>query len=253
MSGYWIIFIIPVGLIVGNFLDVCKYRPPSSIPLLCLSLYCPHCQKVLRWWQIIPLLNYLISKGKCRHCQQTISWGFPIIEFLSLTIAFLLFLRIETATAYIFYLFLFWGIMVGSVTDIVHRMIPNRLILMLFIGGSIFNLFFRVIDWTQAVVSLILSIALMLSIRWLVSWFLKNESLGMGDVKFSGVLGFYLGIENFLLALFIGSFLGIIYAYMIKNILKKSQYGYIPFIPFLGAGALIALFLLPELRSFLMM
>ncbi len=173
------------------------------------------------------------------------------MEFLSLIVPLLLFLKVETLTAYIFYLFLFWGIIVGSVTDIFHRIIPNRLVLILFIGGSIYNLIFRVMDWMPAVMGLIISTGLMVSIRWTVSWFLKRESLGMGDIKFSGVLGFYLGIENFLLALFIGSFLGILYADLKKNIIMKSRYRDIPFVPFLGVGTLIALFLPSELRSYL--
>lgn len=252
MSGYWIIFIIPVGLIVGSFLRVCIYYLPKNISVLSHSPKCPHCKHTLRWWQFIPLLSLLILKRKCPYCHQTICQAYPIIEFLSLTVALILFLRVETLAVYLFYLLLFWGIIVGSGTDLFYRIIPNHLILPLFIGGSIYNFFFRLIDWAPAVVGLIISIAIMLAIRWSVGWFLKKESLGMGDVKFSGVLGFYLGIENFLFALFIGSFLGIIYIVMKKNILKGIWDGYIPFAPFLGSGAWISFFLQPEWRSYLM-
>ena len=82
--------------------------------------------------------------------------------------------------------------------------------------------------------------------------FLKRESLWISDVEFSGLLEFYRGIANFLMVLFIGSFLGIRYTYMKKNILKESRYGYNPFIPIFEERALIDFLLPSELRSYLL-
>jgi len=252
MSGYWIIFIIPVGLIVGSLLKVYIVSLPKSASLFRTFYQCPHCKGDLLLWQIIPLFRIFVFKAKCHFCQQSIRSGYPVVEFVCVLTALVLFLKVETLTSYLFYLFLFWGIILASAVDLLHRIIPNRLITLLVVGGGIFNFCFVVNKWSQALLGLILSIMVMLSLRSTVSFFLKKESLGMGDVKFSGVLGFYLGIENFLFALCIGSFLGILYAYTRKNLLTGAWDRQIPFVPFLSSGVLLTFFFQSELRSYLM-
>ena len=134
-----------LGLIFGSFLNVCIYRIPIKISIITPRSFCPHCKEQITWWQNIPLLSFIILRGKCHYCHRKISWRYPLVELLTGIISMILFLEFGLTHILIFYLLLFYTLIAISFIDISHQVIPNKILLFLIISGILQNLALKII------------------------------------------------------------------------------------------------------------
>src|SRR5690625_3326892 len=130
-NSIWIIFNV-VGL-----------RLPKSIPFHNDRSYCPHCEMQLRWFELIPIVSYIIQQGKCRHCGKRIAKLYPLIEMIRGSLFAFAFWKIGLQVELIMILLLFSLAMILVVTDLNYLLIPNKILLFflpLFIGLRILSL-----------------------------------------------------------------------------------------------------------------
>jgi len=239
-----IFFIFIIGLAIGSFLNVCIYRLPRGESLIYPPSHCPECGSLIKWYDNIPLLSYLMLKGRCRNCSCLISPRYPLVEGLTglfYLFAFL-FHRINGSSFILFFrdiIFISFLIPIFFI-DLNDRIIPNSLSYSILILGLLFSLL------TKSLLSTLLGMGigagLFLGIYLLGSFFLKEESLGVGDIKLAAGIGAFLGWKDALLCFFLSSILGGVVAGLLLLAHVKGRRERIPFAPFLVAGAFISIF-----------
>jgi leader peptidase (prepilin peptidase) / N-methyltransferase len=259
-SWLLLLFIFLFGLIFGSFLNVCIYRIPRDLSVVSPRSFCPECGSRLPWTQNVPLLSYLLLRGRCRNCSQPIGFRYPLVElttgllFLSIAIRYALtLLAIKWLLFDMILVVLFW-------TDLEERILPDELTL----GGSfiavLFSLFVVVpgslgalllpeANWRmQSLLNAAIGAALLALPVWGIGAaygrLRKREALGWGDVKLLAMLGLFLGPKDGLAALLLGSVSGAVVGLGLLIWMKKTTRSYeLPFGSFLCAGAALIPFL----------
>ncbi len=251
-----------IGLCLGSFLNVCIARLPEDKSIVRPYSYCPKCKKGLRWYDNLPILSYLILRGKCRFCQKKISLVYPLVELITASLFFFLYSRFGFGLRLAEYSILFFLLIVVSFIDIKYHAIPAYLCVLgmvvalgfsfipsleLFREG-VFN--FRAWPIYSRLVGLVfglgfayffklfgdLFIGVYLSIRKKDSIEGETESLGLGDVDFMGMVGAFLGIEAAILVFFLAPFVAIGYT-IFAFVFKRSHL--MPYLPYLSIATLI--------------
>ncbi len=247
------VFIFLLGTIIGSFLNVVIYRFNTGKPIVNGRSICMTCNRTLRWYELIPILSYVMQSGKCRRCKEIISYQYPIVEFAT----GLMFVLIAThflpilffsSTSYValvvLFSFIFSLLIVISVYDFRHKIIPDKLVF-IFSFVSFVSVFVNhtsfgpLLIWPS--VSYILAgplLALPFALIWLIS---RGKWMGLGDAKLmlglGWVLGLYLGLSAMILAFWIGTIISLaVMLFIHKKIDMKTE---IPFAPFLILGTFI--------------
>jgi leader peptidase (prepilin peptidase)/N-methyltransferase len=243
-------FVFIIGAVFGSFLNVCIYRLPEKISLIFPSSSCPVCKKRIPFWANIPILGYLILKGKCYECSSRISIRYPLVELFAGILTVLSFLQFGFSVQFFIYTIFIYFLIVIAFIDIKTHLIYNKVLIIFFATGVITQIIIPFISWEQAVLGLIAGGSSMFFVALLGKWLFKKESLGMGDVKFAAVCGFFTGWLNILIALYLGFVLAFISITLHNRIKKRKISGYIPLGPFLAAGLILFLFWGKEISSF---
>ncbi len=250
------------GLFWGSFLNNLALRLEKGEDFLLSRSKCPHCGRILSWFELIPLLSFIFQKGKCRNCQSKISLRYPLVELLtglwvyllaySLKTQFVLFSLIE----FFFYLIFLSLLFVLALYDWKTFLVDDRLILfgigvaLFFLifkyfffvvprdFSYLFNYFFPSLGKLEPIFSAFLGSFLFLLI-YLVT---LGKGIGLGDVKLMFLIGLFLRPGDVLLTIIFASFLGSFYGlYLILKTKKLKQP--IPFVPFLFLGVLLTIVL----------
>lgn len=227
------------GLLAGSFLNACIFRIPRGMsPGKPRRSFCPHCSRQIAWWQNIPLVSFVLLKGRCGHCRQPISIQYPLVELVSAASTAGLFYLNDFPTA-LFYLPLLWGGIAIAVIDWHHFIIPDSILLPMIIAAAGLNLWLSVLRWPVALMGALVALGVLFSIRWLAGRLMGREAMGLGDVKFGGVLGFFMGGAHFIGALFLAAIIALILRFFQVGGKKKPRE--IPFGPALFIGGMISL------------
>jgi leader peptidase (prepilin peptidase)/N-methyltransferase len=232
-------FTVAMGAIIGSFLNVIIHRLPREESIVFPNSRCPHCEAAIRPYDNIPVLSYLVLRGRCRVCHARISIRYPAVEALTALLYGLVFLH-DGLTPALFFDVVFVTALVALIfIDAEHMILPNvitypgiifallaRLLLPLLMGGAAFEdmgMLMRVealADWPTWAVSLVgagLGALLGGGSLWLIGWLWERlrgvEAMGLGDVKMMFMVGAYLGwrltVLTIFVAVFLGSFVGI--------------------------------------------
>lgn len=227
---------IIAGLLIGSFLNVCISRLPGGESLLVPGSSCPCCQHLLQWWELIPLLSFLLAKGKCRYCQCPISWRYPLVESLTAAVFAALLWCCGPVPELIRPLLLGSGLIVISFIDLEFYIIPDRILLFLLIGYILTIPFYTMVSPAEMVLGAVTGGALLL-----LPALLYPGGMGGGDIKLAVLLGLYLGWQLVLLAIFVAALAGSLLGIAIHKFRNKGIKEPIPFGPFLALGALVAI------------
>lgn len=231
-----------LGLIIGSFLNVVIWRLPRGESLAQPSSTCPSCGKGIKAYDNIPVLSWLLLRGRCRNCKAAISPRYPIVEALTGGV----FLAIALARGVDDDLALWLPFAAVLITvagiDLDHRIIPNKIVLPAAVWGIVATILFRPDNIDD---SLIAGGAAFLAL--FIAALISPAGMGMGDVKLAGVMGLYLGswvAPAMLVAFLTGSIVGLaIIAREGRGARKKG----VPFGPFLALGGLMAILVGPDL------
>ena len=113
------------GGIVGSFLNVCIHRLPKGESIVLPGSHCPHCKNPIKYYDNLPLISYLLLKGKCRHCHEPISIQYPLVEGITALSSLLLFIKFGPTWNYLFYFSFMGALIIITVIDLFHQIIPD--------------------------------------------------------------------------------------------------------------------------------
>ena len=245
------------GLLIGSFLNVCIYRLPRDLSVVAPRSFCPGCGRQISWYDNIPLLSYVLLRGKCRYCHSSFSVRYPIVEALTAVCFFSAIhqygvsgeaLRLGIFSCLLIVLFF---------TDFETYILPDEVT----IGGALLGLFLSLAfpqpaglvslllpadrlpageSLTDAVLGALIPAGALWLIGELYFRIRGREGLGFGDVKMMLMLGSFTGLEGSLLALIAGSVAGSLVGIVLLAMRGRSAATHeLPFGSFLAAGALI--------------
>jgi len=230
------------GAVVGSFLNVCIFRIPAKTSIIKPLSQCPHCHHPVRFYDNIPLISYIVLRGKCRDCEGKISWRYPLVELVTAILSVLLFLRFGFTINFLIYFIFTAVLIVITFIDIDHQIIPDVLTLP---GIPIFFLlaiFVVKVPWSEALIGLLIGGGMLFTIAYIYQLITKREGMGGGDIKLLAMIGGFLGWKSLIFILLVSSFSGAIVGIAAMVIQKKDMKYAIPFGPFLSAAAVACLF-----------
>lgn len=248
-----IIFIFLLGTLIGSFLNVVIYRFNTGKSIVSGRSICMTCNHTLRWYELIPIFSFLIQSGKCRRCASGISHQYPLVEFgtglvyVLIALHFIPILSLSQSSYILLvtlFSFIFSLLIVISVYDIRHKIIPDKLVyvyafislLSIFINHTGVGPLFVKAPLMSIIAGPLL--ALPFALLWLIS---KGRWMGLGDAKLmlgiGWMLGLLAGVATIMLSFWIGSVISLaVILFSHKKIDMKTE---IPFAPFLIISTLI--------------
>jgi len=238
----WHIVSIIFGALIGSFLNVCIIRLPKEESIISPGSHCPHCKNQIKFYDNIPLISYLLLRGKCRYCKGQISTQYPLVEGITALSSLVLFMRFGPSLSYLIYFAFVAALIVITVIDLYHQIIPDVISLPGIGVGLLASLIIPQITFFDSLVGTLLGGGSLFLVATLYQWLFKREGMGGGDVKLLAMIGAFLGWKAVILTILLGSLIGSIIGISIM-VLKGKDFKYaIPFGPFLSLGAVIALF-----------
>jgi len=237
-----------LGLIIGSFANVCIYRLPRQESVVWPGSHCPHCDVPIAWYDNIPLLSFVLLRGRCRRCAAPISWRYPVVEALTAA------LFVQSIAAFGPSLRAVQSMVLGTLliivffVDLDHFIIPNRVTY----PGTVVGLLFTAAlsGWRPAAGAAATAAALggaFVLINVVSARLLGEEGMGLGDAKLAAMIGAFLGWPNGAVAILLGVFLGGAVGVCLLALRLKGRREHIPFGPALAAGALGAMWWGPGL------
>ena len=219
------IFMSILGISIGSFLNVLIYRIPKGESIVLPASHCPKCQVELKFYHNIPIISWLILKGKCSFCNSNISIQYPIIELITGIIFLVFYFKFGISSELFLVASLFSTLLALSIIDLKYKAVPDSLNLFALTLAIIYPLNIHEILYNFEN-ALIFAGAFSL-LRFYVSYFVGKESMGEGDIMIAGTIGAVLGIYLGTFAIFLSAVLTIPAILIFK---EKEM----PFIPFLA-------------------
>jgi leader peptidase (prepilin peptidase)/N-methyltransferase len=222
-----------LGLCVGSFLNVCILRLPHDQSLIRPPSTCPSCKQRIVWRDNIPLVSWLLLRGKCRWCRAPISIQYPLIE-ASVGIMWAVALAAYGPTVRALAAALFGTILLGiAITDARHYLIPDEFSVGGLALGLLLSLPGGLAGFREAVIGAAVGFALLYGVAVAGRWVFGQEAMGGGDIKMMAMVGAFVGWKGVLLTVFSGAVLGL-FIFVPLTIRKKRL---VPFGVFLAMGA----------------
>jgi leader peptidase (prepilin peptidase) / N-methyltransferase len=232
-----------LGLIFGSLGTVAAYRIPERQSIVTGRSRCPHCGRTITASENIPVLSYLMQGGRCRHCGEKISIRYPLIELATGALFALAVWKFGLTSEAALYAAFFWVLIVLSVIDLEHRLLPNRVVYPATVVGWIGLIAVALVDGDADRLLDAAIGALIFGGFLFVCAFLYPAGMGGGDVKLGFLLGTFLGYQGgaglALVGMFLSFLIGAVFgigAVLARRAGRKSM---VPFGPFLAFGTVL--------------
>jgi len=236
------LYVAICGLIVGSYLNVVVYRLPLGLSTVYPRSRCPGCGSLIRARDNVPVLSFLLLRGRCRTCGTPISWRYPLVEATTgaLFVACLLRfgLTLQALTAIVFSCLM----LVLALIDYDHMILPDRITLPGVAVGIASQLVAPLAGLWPAVIGAALGAGILLAVWGLWLLVRREEGMGLGDVKMLALVGAFLGWPGVLVTLFFGALSGSIVGIALMRRGSVDMRSKLPFGVFLALGGLVALF-----------
>ena len=236
-------FVIMLGLLVGSFINVLIYRIPRKINFIISRSKCESCGALIRWYQNIPVISFIILWGRCAYCEKKISWRHPFIEVLISVGAYLLFQKFFYGQGLLFFFFffvVFCALVIHFFIDIDFQILPDGVNLFLAIIFLVYSLIFH--SWAHWLWGGLLGFGLPYGITWLFHQMRGKIGMGGGDIKLYGALGLYLGPQQIVATLFLSCLLGSLLGICLVALKKMNRETPMAFGPCIIAAAAFQIF-----------
>lgn len=235
MDIYLLILSFILGITLGSFFNVVALRLPKGEIITTDRSRCTHCGEQLRWFELIPLISYLIQKGSCRYCKQKLSAQYIFAELFTGLLFAYSYLQIGLDPELILALLLISLLIIITVTDFRYMLIPNQILFFFFPLFITLRIILPLDPWYNAILGSIVGFILIALII-----LASRGGMGAGDMKLFAVIGVVLGLGKTLLTLFIASVIGLNTGFILilAGRLKRKQA--IPFGPYIAVAALLS-------------
>ena len=231
------------GLCIGSFLNVCIYRLPTSMSIVSPSRsICPKCNSAISFYDNIPVFSYLWLKGRCRHCQASISLRYPMVELLTGIIALDIFFMFGLTPAGIIYFIFISSLLVITFIDIDHQIIPDVITLPGIPIGLAVSFVLPAITFKTSMLGMLAGGGSLWVVAWSYSLITRKEGMGGGDIKLLAMIGAFIGWKGVIFTIFAASVAGTFVGLTVMLVKGKNLKFAIPFGPFLSIGAMSYLF-----------
>ena len=234
------------GLVVGSFLNVVIHRVPNRESIVWPASHCPHCGEPIRPRDNIPLISYVLLRGRCRNCKEPISARYPAVEATTGLLFGVAAYEFGLSLAMLSALVFISTLISLAVIDIEHRLLPNVIVGPAALAGLLLSILANPTGWWTYPLSVIAVVGFLLGLA-----LIYPSGMGMGDVKMGGMLGAFLG-PYAALAVFLGALLGAVTGGLLMATGRIQRRSALPFGLFMALGGIIALFAGPQLWSLYM-
>ncbi len=253
-----------LGLMVGSFLNVVIHRLPKMLerewqaqcaeltgkPLKAQPPYnlfvprsaCPHCGHKIGALENVPIISYLVLRGKCRGCRARISPRYPLVEAASGILSAYAAWHFGFGLAALAALLFVWALLALTFIDFDTQLLPDAITLPLLWLGLLFNLFATFANLRSAVIGAVAGYLVLWSVYWLFKLIRGKEGMGFGDFKLLAAIGAWLGWQMLPLVILLSSLVGAIAGGALMLLARHGRDVPIPFGPYLAGAGLIALF-----------
>jgi leader peptidase (prepilin peptidase) / N-methyltransferase len=231
---------------MGSFLGMLQYRLPLQKSLIDPKRsFCPICKTPVKWYENIPLLSYIILRGKCSGCKEKISLVYPTIELITALITYGLYQKFGLSLDLLLMLLVFYTLILLSFIDLEYKAVPDYLLVIVLICGAFYSEFSYLYCLVFAGVGVLLDFFVSFYIQNIKARIVKDETLqmqkalGEGDIPIFALIGGVLGVQLGIIAIFIAAVFALIPS-LLSHIMKGDKE--LPFIPFLSLGFFLSLF-----------
>lgn len=231
-----------VGAIVGSFLNVCIRRIPEGLSIVRPRSHCPTCGTPLRLRDNVPILSFVLLRGRCAHCRAPISWQYPLVEVLTAVLFVAVIIRFGVSFDALIAAGFVAALVVVTFIDFEHQIIPDVISL----PGIVIGLAATALGWGPGLSDSLLGVLIGGGFLWFIAWGYESlagrEGMGGGDIKLLAMIGAFLGWQSVVLVILVSSVGGSIAGVAAIIARGGDTKVPIPFGPFLAFGALVALF-----------
>ncbi|MCE9615685.1 MAG: prepilin peptidase [Lentisphaerae bacterium] len=266
--GAWNIFfsalVLVWGACVGSFLNVCIYRIPRELSVVRPRSHCPHCERMIPWYFNVPVLSFVMLRGRCAYCHKSISPRYVLVEVL---VAVLFWLAWEQCSyigdrpplglmpqPHLALVPVYWlivsGLVLGTFVDFEHLIIPDRVTLGGIVAGLLCSAAVPALHAQSTVLGGVMQGALGMALGWGTLWLVsvlgrlifRKDAMGFGDVKLLGAIGAFLGWRAVLFTIILSSFMGSVAGISMVAVGQKQMQSRIPYGPYLALAAILWMF-----------
>lgn len=231
-------FVIVYGLLIGSFLNVCIFRIPKNQSISFPPSHCTSCKNKIKWYDLIPVISYIILKGKCRYCSEKISIQYPIIEIITASMFYGLYYKYGLTITFFKYAILVCFLIVCGVIDFFTTDVYLKVTLPGIVIGFIFAIY-EIIKYGN-ITNYLLGAIISWGIIALI--ILITKGMGWGDAEICLMAGIFLGFKLSLLMIFLSFIFGAVGGILLIILKKKSRKDMIPFGPFIALATIFTIF-----------
>jgi len=210
-TAFLLLVALSVGSSLGSFVGLCADRIPKGLAVILPPSHCSSCCRLLRWYELIPIVSFLALKGKCSGCSAKIPRSAFVAEISGAGIGVYCLVAATSPMDALKMATIDYLMLLIALTDWNHLLIPDKAIGFGIIAGLVFHATLGLDGVLPAILAGAISLTIMGAIRHLGRVIFKTEAMGMGDVKLGGMIGIFVGVEVFLFVLWFSSVLGAIY------------------------------------------
>lgn len=231
------------GLFIGSFLNVCIYRIPEGKSIVYPPSSCGNCGHRLNYIDMIPVVSYVINKGRCRYCNEIYSVQYPLVELLNALLYLLVGMKYGISFYSLIYCILISIIIVISLIDLKYMIIPDELIAVCLLIGAVVIIYDRTL-FLNKIIGFLMGLGMFLLIAYI------THAMGGGDIKLIAVLGLVFGIKGILFIIIFSFLIGAIACTFLLLLKIKNRKDKIPFGPFICLAALLYIFYGAEIINY---
>lgn len=237
METFYIVIFFILGTIMGSFFHVVATRLSNDESIISPGSHCPKCNHYLKWYENIPIISYLLQKGKCRNCNSKIPISYLIVEIITGMLYSVCFHSYGLSLTFLIGLIFISSLIIVIVSDIEYMIILDEVLMVAtLLIAIIFILGFSFDEAAMHIYSGIGAFLAMYTIKILGDKAFKKESLGGGDIKLMFLFGLVMGLPMAICTIFLGTFIAFPVALLI---LFSDKENIIPFGPFLSMAAIL--------------
>jgi len=227
------------GAVIGSFLNVVIFRLPRKITFWRGRSCCPSCGALIHWWQNIPVLSYILLRGRCGQCHGSISPRYPLVELLTAAAFAGWVYRLGPTLEAAGYVYLTCVLICVLFIDWEFQIIPDKLTLPSIVVGLVWA-WFTPLSFTSSLIGVAVGGGGLYLVALLGDWIFGKESMGGGDIKLAAALGAFLGWQKVVLVFFMSALIGTVVSLIWMLVSREMRTKrLIPFGPFLAIAAMV--------------